>query len=109
MGDWKTLLAVPRFRALWFALLCANLGSWSVLAALPILVAERYGAGGALVLSLGWRILPKIILAPVSGVLLRRFGATRITCLALLAEAALTASVPWCEDFTVLQVVIAGT
>jgi MFS family permease len=108
MGDWKSLLAVPRFRALWFALLCANLGSWSVMAALPILVAERYGAGGALVLSLSWRILPKIALAPVSGVLLRRFGAPRIACLALAAEAVLTGALPWCDDFVVLQVVIAG-
>jgi MFS family permease len=108
MGDWKTLLAVPRFRTLWFALLCANLGSWSVLAALPILVAERYGAGGALVLSLSWRILPKIVLAPVAGGLLRRFGAPRIACLALAAEAVLTGALPWCDDFAVLQVVIAG-
>jgi MFS family permease len=108
MRDWRTLLAAPRFRGLWLALVCANLGSWSMLAALPILVAERYGAGGALVLSLAWRILPKIVLAPVSGVLLRRFGAPRVTCLALVAEAGLTASLPWCDDFTVLQVAIAG-
>jgi MFS family permease len=108
MGDWKSLLAVPRFRALWFALLCANLGSWSVLAALPILVAERYGAGSALVLSLSWRILPKIVLAPVSGALLRRFGAPRIACLALATEAVLTGALPWCDDFVVLQLVIAG-
>lgn len=109
MSDWKTLLVVPRFRALWVALLCANLGSWSVMAALPILVAERYGAGGALVLSLSWRVLPKIVLAPVSGALLRRFGAPRVACLALLAEAVLTAALPWCGDFFVLQIVIAGT
>ena len=108
MGDWKTLLSVPRFRGLWIALLCANLGSWSVLAALPILVAERFGAGGALVLSLSWRILPKILLAPVSGLLLRRFGASRVACLALLAEAAFAATLPWCRDFTLLQVVIAA-
>jgi hypothetical protein len=108
MGDWKSLLSVPRFRGLWIALLCANLGSWGVMAALPILVAERYGAGGALVLSLSWRILPKILLAPVSGVLLRRLGAPRVACLALLGEAVLTAALPWCEDFTILQAVIAG-
>ena len=108
MGDWKTLLAVPRFRGLWLALLCANLGSWSVMAALPILVAERYGAGGELVLSLTWRILPKILLAPVSGVMLRRFGAPRVACVALVAEAVLTGALPWCEDFTILQGAIAG-
>ncbi len=108
MRDWKTLLAVPQFRALWLALLGANLGSWSVLAALPILVAERYGAGGALVLSLSWRILPKIVLAPVSGTLLRRFGAPRVAGLAVAAEAVLTGTLPWCDNFAVLQIVIAG-
>jgi predicted MFS family arabinose efflux permease len=108
LGDWKALMAVPRFRGLWTALLCANLASWSVLTALPILVAERYGAGGALVVSLSWRILPKILLAPVSGVLLRRLGAPSTACFALLGEAALTAVLPWCGDFTALQIVIAG-
>ena len=108
MGDWKTLLGVPRFRGLWIALICANLGSWSLLAALPILVADRFGAGGALVLSLGWRILPKIVLAPVSGVLLRRFGAPRVSGLALLAGATLTAALPWCADFVLLQAVVAA-
>src|SRR5258708_39179514 len=95
MGDWRLLLAAPRFRGLWFALLCANLGGWSVMAALPILVAERYGAGGALVLSLSWRILPKIVLAPVAGALLPRLGAPRVAYVALLAEAVLTAALPW--------------
>jgi predicted MFS family arabinose efflux permease len=108
MGDWRILLATRRFRGLWIALLCANLGSWSLLAALPILVAERFGAGGALVVSLSWRILPKILLAPVSGVLLRRFGPARVAGLALLVEAVLTAGLPWCRDFALLQCVIAA-
>ena len=88
MGDWRALLSVPRFRALWLALVCANLGSWGLMAALPILVAERFGAGSALVLSLTWRILAKVLLAPVSGLLLRRFGPPRVVCAALAAESA---------------------
>lgn len=107
MGDWRTLLSVQRFRALWIALLCANLGSWSVLAALPILVADRFGAGGALVMSLSWRLLPKILLAPVSGLMLRRFGAPRVASLALTTVGVLTFSLPWCRDFVLLQVAIA--
>jgi predicted MFS family arabinose efflux permease len=99
---------VPRFRALWIALLLADLGTWSVLAALPILVADRFGAGGALVVSLGWRILPKILLAPVSGLMLRQFGAPKVAFCGLIGEGALTASLPWCEDFTILQIAIAG-
>jgi MFS family permease len=106
MRDWRTLLATPRFRALWIALVCGNLGSWSMLAALPILVAERFDAGSALVLALGWRILPKILLAPVAGILLRRFGAVRVACCAMVGEAALTVMLPWCEAFAWLQVLI---
>jgi len=61
LGDWKTLLSVPRFRGLWVALLCANLGSWSVLAALPnfwslptaYLTGAAAAAGIGLINSLG--------------------------------------------------------
>jgi hypothetical protein len=53
MQDYQALIAAPRFRAFWFALLCNNLASWCVIAAIPILVAERFGAGMVLVLSLG--------------------------------------------------------
>jgi len=108
MQDWRTLLAAPRFRALWLALVSNNLGSWSVIAALPILVAGRFGAGSELVLSLGLRLLPKILLAPVAGQLLRRFGPVRIAGLALAGEAMLTASLPFCEDFVLFQAIVAA-
>jgi hypothetical protein len=104
--DYQALLAAPRFRAFWIALLCDNLGSWCVIATLPILVAERFGAGMVLVLSLGLRIIPKVILAPVAGGLLRRFGAARIASTAMLAMAVLTALLPWCENLVLLQILI---
>ena len=78
MNDYRALLAAPKFRGLLLALLCNGLGNWCVIASLPILVADRFGTGMALVLSLGLRILPKALLAPVAGILLRRFGAARI-------------------------------
>jgi hypothetical protein len=106
MNDYRALLAAPRFRAFWLALLCENVGSWCVVAILPILVAERFGAGMVLVLSLGLRIVPKVILAPVAGSLLRRFGAARIASTAMLAMAVLTALLPWCENLILLQVLI---
>jgi hypothetical protein len=108
MRDWRVLLATPRFRALWLALLCYDLGSWCVMAVLPILVAERFGAGGELVVSLGLRILPKIVLAPISGGFLRRFGAPRVAGVALAGEGLLTVFLPWCHDFALLQVLIAA-
>jgi hypothetical protein len=104
--DWRTLLAEPRFRALWLALLCDNLGNWCVIAALPILVAERFGTGMVLVLSLGLRILPKLVLAPLAGLVLRRFGPNRTAGCAMLAMALLTALLPWCADVVLLQVLL---
>ena len=106
MTDYAALLRAPRFRAFWLALLCNNLGSWCVIATLPILVAERYGAGMVLVLSLGLRIVPKVILAPLAGNLLRRLGAARLASTAMVAMALLTALLPWCENLILLQVLI---
>lgn len=106
MRDWRALLAAPSFRSFWLALLCDNLGSWCVIATLPILVAERFGAGMVLVLSLGLRIVPKVVLAPLAGGLLRRFGAARTASTAMLAMAVLTALLPWCRSLVLLQCLI---
>lgn len=106
MHDWHQVLAAPTFRRFWLALLANNLGNWCVIAALPILVAQRFGAGEELIVSLGLRVLPKVLLAPVAGDLLRRIGSTRLASRALAALAVLTAVLPWCESFVVLQVVI---
>ena len=106
MQDYRALLGAPRFRAFWLALLCNNLGSWCVIATLPILVADRYGAGMVLVLSLGLRIIPKVVLAPLAGGLLRRFGAARLASTAMVAMAVLTALLPWCANLILLQVLI---
>ncbi len=106
MNDYRALLRAPRFRAFWLALLAANLGSWCVIATLPILVAQRYGAGMVLVLSLGLRIVPKVLLAPLAGGLLRRFGPARVASSAMAAMAVLTALLPWCGNLILFQAVI---
>ncbi len=106
MNDYRALLRAPRFRAFWLALLAANLGSWCVIATLPILVAERYGAGMVLVLSLGLRIVPKVLLAPLAGGLLRRFGPARVASSAMAAMAVLTAGLPWCDNPILFQATI---
>ncbi|HBK07767.1 MAG TPA: hypothetical protein DDZ81_18255 [Acetobacteraceae bacterium] len=106
MNDYRALLRAPRFRAFWLALLAANLGSWCVIATLPILVAQRYGAGMVLVLSLGLRIVPKVLLAPLAGGLLRRFGPARVASSAMVAMAVLTAGLPWCDNLILFQAVI---
>ena len=107
MNEWRLVLASPLFRRFWLALLTNNLGNWCVIASLPILVAAKFGAGEELILSLGLRVLPKIILAPLAGDLFQRLGSTRLASWSLAAMAVLTATLPWCDDFILLQCVIA--
>jgi predicted MFS family arabinose efflux permease len=106
MRDWKILLTTPGFRSFWLALMSDGMGTWCVIATLPILVAQRFGAGSELVISLGLRIAPRILLAPVAGAMLRRYGATRVAVVSIAATGVLTALLPWCRDFIVLQAVI---
>lgn len=108
MNDYAALLRAPRFRAFWLALVCNNLGNWCVIASIPVLVAERYGAGMVLVFSLGLRILPKVLLAPLAGRLQRRFGPVRIASTAMLIAGLLTAALPWCQTLFLMEVVIGG-
>jgi len=106
MRDWKILLTTPGCRSFWLALMSDALGTWCVIATLPILVAERFGAGSELVISLGLRIAPRILLAPASGAILRRYGAQRVAVVATGATGLLTVLLPWCHDFLVLQTAI---
>lgn len=106
MRDWKILLTTPGFRSFWLALMSDALGTWCVIATLPILVAERFGAGSELVISLGLRIAPRILLAPAAGAVLRRYGAQRVAVVATGATGVLTVLLPWCRDFVVLQAAI---
>ncbi len=109
MRDWRTLLTTPHFRHLWLALLCDGLGTWCVLATLPILVAERFGTGTELVISLSLRMLPRIVLAPASGAALLLFGARNVAIATIAATGALTVALPFCRDFLLLQAVIFAT
>jgi hypothetical protein len=106
MQDWKTLLATQAFRGFCVALVCYDLGTWCVIAALPVLIAERFDSAGALVIGLGIRILPRIVLAPLAGVVLRRMRADRVAFWGMGASGLLTALLPWCAKFVTLQLVI---
>jgi Major Facilitator Superfamily len=108
MKDWKTLLATKAFRGFCLALICYDLGTWCVIATLPVLIAERFDAAGALVLGLGIRILPRIVLAPLAGAVLRRMRAGRVAICGMAVTGLLTALLPWCDGFLVLQLMILG-
>jgi hypothetical protein len=109
MQDWKRLLRARDFRVLWFALIADDFGTWCVVATLPILVAERFDAGNALVVTFGMRVLPRIVLAPVAGFVLQRFGIRLTGTITLGITGLITAAMPWCSDFFVLQAAVLAT
>lgn len=106
MQDWKTLLATKAFRGFCLALVCYDLGTWCVIAMLPVLIAERFDTAGALVLGLAIRILPRIVLAPLAGAVLQRVRADRVAIWGICATGLLTTLLPWCAEFVTLQLAI---
>ena len=106
MQDWKTLLSTKAFRALCLALVCYDLGTWCVVAMLPVLIAERFDAAGALVFGLVIRILPRIALAPLAAAALQRMRASKLAVWGMGATGLLTAILPWCTELVTLQLAI---
>ena len=62
------------FRRISLVLTVDSFCSWMLVAALPLVVATRFGAGAELVGSLALRLLPSLLLAPIVASLLRRSG-----------------------------------
>ncbi|WDZ76197.1 MFS transporter [Ensifer adhaerens] len=68
------LWGAAAFRRISLVLVVHSFGSWMLVAALPLIVAARFGAGAELVGSLALRLLPRILFAPLAAALLRRTG-----------------------------------
>jgi hypothetical protein len=69
-SPWKS----ADFRRVGFALAFYSFCSWMLVAALPLLVAQRFGTGTDLVGSLALRLAPRILFAPAAASLIRRAG-----------------------------------
>lgn len=106
MQDWKTLLATKAFRGFCLALVCYDLGTWCVIAMLPVLIAERFDTADALVLGLAIRILPRIALAPLAAAVLQRVRASKVAAWGIGTTGLLTAILPWCAELATLQLAI---
>jgi MFS family permease len=71
-------LAYPQFRRLWSSSLCSWLSQWIQNAALGWVVYEVTGSGALLGAVLGVRVIPLLLLAPLSGVAADRFNRRRL-------------------------------
>src|SRR5919197_1687124 len=77
-ADLASALAYPQFRRLWSSSLCSWLSQWIQNAALGWVVYEVTGSGALLGAVLGVRVIPLILLAPISGVAADRFNRRRL-------------------------------
>ena len=85
------MLAVPAFRRLWLAQVSSRLGEAIALVAMPLLVYGLTGSAELLGLIFVIQLLPRVILAPIAGLLADRLDRRRILLGADLARAALVA------------------
>ncbi len=91
------MLAVPAFRRLWLAQVSSRLGEAIALVAMPLLVYGLTGSAELLGLIFVIQLLPRVILAPIAGLLADRLDRRRILLGADLARAALVALLPFAD------------
>ncbi|WP_104665617.1 MFS transporter [Ensifer adhaerens] len=94
------------FRRISLALAVDSFCSWMLVAALPLVVASRFGAGAELVGSLALRLLPSLLLAPFVATLLRRSGPRLPVLCALSATAVAIPGLAFAPDAMTLQMVV---
>ncbi|WP_457587088.1 MFS transporter [Ensifer canadensis] len=99
---WKS----AAFRRVGFALAFYSFCSWMLVAALPLLVAQRFGTGAELVGSLALRLAPRILFAPLAAGLIRRAGPRTAVCAGLAATALCLGVLGVVEHAGTLQIIV---
>jgi NRE family putative nickel resistance protein-like MFS transporter len=93
----RGVLAIPTFRRLWLAQLTSQLGESVALVAMPLLVYALTGSAELLGLIFVIQLLPRVVLAPIAGMLADRLDRRRIILTADLSRAGLVAILPFCD------------
>jgi MFS family permease len=97
-GGFRDVLAIPAFRTLWLAQLASQLGEAVALVAMPLLVYALTGSPELLSLIFVLQLLPRVVLAPVAGLLADRLDRRRILLTADLARAGVVALIPFTDQ-----------
>lgn len=97
-GGFRDILAVPAFRRLWLAQLVAQLGEAVALVALPLLAFDMTGSAELLSLIFVLQLIPRIILAPITGVIADRLNRKRLLIVCDLARMVLVAIMPFTRE-----------
>ncbi len=97
-GGARSVLGIPAFRRLWLAQLFAQLGEAIAQVAMPLLAYAMTGSAELLSFIFVLQLLPRIVLAPITGVLADRVDRRRLMLGADLGRAALVALVPFTQQ-----------
>ena len=97
-GGLRGVLAIPAFRRLWLAQVVAQLGEAIALVAMPLLAYALTGSVELLSLIFVLQLLPRIVLAPISGLLADRLDRRRLMIGADLSRAAVVALLPFTQQ-----------
>lgn len=89
---------MPAFRRLWLAQVVAQLGEAVALVALPLLAFAMTGSAVLLSLIYVLQLIPRIILAPITGVIADRLDRKRLMIVCDLARMVLVALMPFTRE-----------
>lgn len=92
------VLAIPAFRRLWLAQVGSQLGEVIAIVAMPLLVYGLTGSAELLSLIFVLQLLPRVVLAPMAGMLADSLDRRRIILAADLARAGLVALLPFTDS-----------
>ena len=106
-GGFREVLAIPAFRRLWLAQLGSQLGEAIALVAMPLLVYDLTGSAELLSLIFIIQLLPRVVLAPIAGMLADRLDRRSIILGADLARAGLVALLPFTDRAWQIAIVAA--
>lgn len=96
-GGYRQLLALPAFRRLWLAQLWAAFGEALASVALPLLAYSVTGSASLASVIFVAQLIPRIVLAPVVGVLTDRLDRRRLMLGADLGRAILVVAIPFSD------------
>ena len=97
-GGLRSVLRQPAFARLWSAQLVAQLGEAIALVAMPLLVYALTGSAELLSLIFVLQLVPRVVLAPIAGMLADRLDRRRVILSADVARAGLVALIPFMDQ-----------
>jgi NRE family putative nickel resistance protein-like MFS transporter len=101
------IFQLPRFRLLWGSQLAGSLGEAVAQVALPLYVYQLSGSARLLGLFFVLQTLPRVILAPVAGLLADRLDRRRLMLVADVGRAVTVAALPFTEAVSQVAVLAA--